>query len=371
MRHDPGRVSTDDLRRDGVLLEVNRRVLHPIGLSLCLDGETGGMYVNKDAYAGQGGCVYGGVFGKDRLTPREKADVFRDMERTEHMARYRALGFIIEPIGDEPPRVVAADGINGVTVWPFVESVVAALTAALPFSGDDLRNVVDAVAAAFPSAVLAPILSRLELQSADGGATWQWRIGADTSTTETGPLQRCLFLCEEIERLQNGGLSNVGAPSDAILEYVQRARGQLYPGEVEEFAAARTVVLSDAPTPLQVDGAHATLERLYGLAQPGMRILRGDADAREEFEGHRIGLRDAARAAADRMSAYERLVSGELADYDPAPWAELQAQAERDMEMATEACAEADRQLRGATQAQERAQRCLAVVGRALARVAT
>lgn len=365
MRSDAGPVPIEDLRRHGVLLEINRRVLHPVGLSLYVDGRTGGMYIVRDNTTGGGGVLFAGTVPG----VAEKAERFREMECAEHMARYLSLGFIVEPLGDEPPRVVAADGLDGVTVWPFVESVVAALTAALPFTGDDLRAVVDAVASAFPSAVLAPLLSRLELQSTDGGATWQWRIGEDTSTTETGPLQRCIFLCDEIERLQNGGESSIGNPSDAILEYVQRARGQLYPDEVAEFSAARSVVLSDDPSQEQVESAHAALERLYCLAQPGMRILRGDADARDEFEGHRVGLRDAARAAADRMTAYERLVAGELGDYDVAPWADLQVQVERDLEMATEACAEADRQLREATQAQERAQRCLAVVGRARARV--
>jgi hypothetical protein len=176
----------------------------------------------------------------------------------------------------------------------------------------------------------------------------------------------------EIERLQLGGVPDVGDASSEIRDYAATAKGELYPAEVAEFAAYRQAMAEIAPdaAPEGVEDIRQGLERLYALAQPGMRVYRGDADAVDAFQGHRERLRAAAHATVQTMTDHERLVSGDLSDYDAADWQALEARAAADLERATAAVSEADAAMAMAIQARDAALRAMDTVTRALARVA-
>lgn len=383
MRPDPGPIPLEDIRANGVLLEINRRVLHPVGLALTIESPSGKMWVERMDRSGAAGVIYGSDFpGID-----VKAAAFRALESVEHPPRYAALGFLVEPLPGDPPRVVRAATCDTEALWPEVVRMAHDLVRELPLDNEILQTVADCIAGALPRAVVAPLLGRLALVSTDGGASWQYRLSDPPAEFEDGPtMARCAFLLAEIDRLQGGGESPVTQAesetglrtSREIREYIVTPKGELYDSEVEEFQAARVrfevlcgrTVSEDTAPAFEGDVAdvHRTLERLYASAQPGMRVYRGDDAAREAFNGHREALRDAANSAVQRMGERERLDAGELHDFEGADWPALQASLAVEHAEAVDACAELERQLNGAIQAREAAQRGLAVCLRALAR---
>ena len=117
-----------------------------------------------------------------------------------------------------------------------------------------------------------------------------------------------------------------------------------------------------------LDEVHRTLERLYESAQPGMRVYRGDPDAREAFDEHRVRLKAAANSAVDRMDEYERLQAGELGDYEAADWQALDARLTAEIDEDARVCAEIEATLMQHIQRRDGRMRSLEVVRRALAR---
>lgn len=80
----------------GYLAEVNRRVLHPLGLALAIDPEWEGDEPVRILYAGDDeGWVFDAsdpeLIAKVKNVARVEAAVFPD--------RLAALGFIIQPVG--------------------------------------------------------------------------------------------------------------------------------------------------------------------------------------------------------------------------------------------------------------------------------
>lgn len=370
MRPDAGRVSIEDLRADGVLLEVNRRVLHPVGLALTLETEDGPLHVHRH---GTESTRYD--LGLPGLA--EKAAAFRAIEAAEHQARFSSLGYLIQPLPGEGPRVVQAFTADIDGIWAFIEQ--AAGEAAARVAHEPGETMAAAIASVLPSVVVAPLLGRLALVSSDGGATYEWRLQPEAKIDNDGSVwARCAYLITEIERLQFGGAADVGDAGGEIREYVQRAKGELYEHEVEEFAAARvsfeqmmgrTVSEESAEAfAADLDEVHRTLERLYESAQPGMRVYRGDPDAREAFDEHRVRLKAAANSAVDRMDEYERLQAGELGDYEAADWQALDARLIAEIDEDARVCAEIEATLMQHIQRRDGRMRSLEVVRRALAR---
>jgi len=370
MRPDTGRVSIEDLRADGVLLEVNRRVLNPVGLALTLETMDGPLQIHR-----QGATV--AHYDPDMPGLAEKAAAFRAIEATEHQSRFSARGYLIQPLPGDGPRVVQAftADLNG--IWAFIEQ--AAGDAAARVVHEPGETLAQAIASVLPSVVVAPLLGRLALVSSDGGATYEWRLQPEAKVDNDGSVwARCAYLITEIERLQFGGAADVGDAGGEIREYVQRAKGELYDHEVEEFAAARvsfeqmmgrTVSEESADAfAADLDEVHRTLERLYESAQPGMRVYRGDPDAREAFDEHRVRLKAAANSAVDRMDEYERLQAGELGDYEAADWQALDARLTAEIDEDARVCAEIEATLMQHIQRRDGRMRSLEVVRRALAR---
>ena len=371
MRPDTGRVSIEDLRADGVLLEVNRRVLHPVGMSLTLETMDGPLQIHRQ------GTAAVSHYDPDMPGLAEKAAAFRAIEAAEHQARFSSLGYLIQPLPGEGPRVVQAFTADIDGIWAFIEQ--AAGEAAARVAHEPGETMAAAIASVLPSVVVAPLLGRLALVSSDGGATYEWRLQPEAKIDNDGSVwARGAYLSTEIERLQFGGAADVGDAGGEIREYVQRAKGELYEHEVEEFAAARvsfeqmmgrTVSEESAEAfAADLDEVHRTLERLYESAQPGMRVYRGDPDAREAFDQHRVRLKAAANSAVDRMDEYERLQAGELGDYEAADWQALDARLIAEIDEDARVCAEIEATLMQHIQRRDGRMRSLEVVRRALAR---
>jgi len=370
MRRDPGRVSVEDLRADGVLLEVNRRVLHPVGLALTLESAEGPLQVwriEPDASR----------YGPDMTGLAEKAAAFRAIEATEHQARFSALGYLIQPFPGDAPRTVAAFTADLDGIWAFIEQAAGEAVAQVAHASPE--TLADALVSVLPSVVVAPLLGRLSLVSTDGGATYEWRLQPEAQIADDGSIwARCAYLVAEIQRLQFGAEADVGDAGGEIREYVQRAKGELYEHEVAEFDAARAELDALTGRTVSEDNAeaftaaveelHRTLERLYEAAQPGMRVYRGDEDARQRFDAHRLRLRESARSATDRMTDYEKLQAGELGDYEAADWDALDARLTAEIEDDVRACAEMEAALMQHLQRRDARMRSQEVVKRALAR---
>ncbi len=369
MRPDTGRVSIEDLRAGGVLLEINRRVLNPVGLALTLEDAAGPLTIWRH---GPGATVYTPT---DEIA--QKAAAFRAIEATEHQARFSARGYLVQPFPGDGPRVVQAFTADLDGIWAFIEQ--AAGEAAARVVNAFPETLAPALASVLPSIVVAPLLGRLALVSSDGGATYEWRMQPEAKIDNDGSVwARCAYLITEIERLQFGGAADVGDAGGEIREYVQRAKGELYEHEVEEFAAARvsfeqmmgrTVSEESADAfAADLDEVHRTLERIYESAQPGMRLYRGDPDSREAFEAHRERLKAAANSAVDRMDEYERLQAGELGDYEAADWQALSDRLTAEIDEDARVCAEIEATLMQHIQRRDGRMRSLEVVRRALAR---
>ncbi len=370
MRRDPGRVSVEDLRADGVLLEVNRRVLHPVGLALTLETMDGPLQIHRIA---QDATRY------DPTVPglAEKAAAFRAIEATEHQARFSALGYLVQPFPGDAPRTVAAFTADLDGIWAFIEQ--AAGQAAAQVAHAPPETLAESLVSVLPSVVVAPLLGRLSLVSTDGGATYEWRLQPEAKIADDGSIwARCAYLIAEIQRLQFGAEADVGDASNEIREYVRRAKGELYDHEVAEFDAARAEFDALAGRTVSEDSAaefeaaleetHRTLERIYEAAQPGMRLYRGDETERRRFEAHRERLRESARSATDRMTDYEKLQAGELGDYEAADWDALDARLAAEIEDDVRACAEMEASLMQHLQRRDARMRSQEVVKRALAR---
>lgn len=85
----------DELGEIGLVQEVNRLLLHPVGLALARH-EDGSLTVHPDP------DPEGWQFEEFDL--REKADAFAARQAEWHPRRLAALGYVVQPIdGDAPP----------------------------------------------------------------------------------------------------------------------------------------------------------------------------------------------------------------------------------------------------------------------------
>ena len=91
------------LRESGLLVDINRRILHPLGLALSItatqndDGsvEYGDEFGLQDCRNDPEGMVY------DRGSIRKAEEKLAEYGvEAIHQARLRALGYVVQPVGD-------------------------------------------------------------------------------------------------------------------------------------------------------------------------------------------------------------------------------------------------------------------------------
>jgi hypothetical protein len=95
--YDGKTLSVKEFRAEGWIQELNRRVLHPIGLALevIIDNDTGEERIERvwDCRDDPEGMIFG-----EGMIDAEKAEAIDALyEKTAH-ARMKALGYIVQPL---------------------------------------------------------------------------------------------------------------------------------------------------------------------------------------------------------------------------------------------------------------------------------
>lgn len=342
----------------GVVQEINRQVLHPAGYTMRLDFDPGRTVASICDVGPAHALVLDDVILPLRM---DRAQAFASRCDEMREARVEALGYLRQPLSDVPEFVVAPGEVDRDAIGAVVSASVRA-SGLTDVAGDaDLSEwACDTLAAAVLHA-----LRGLAVVSPDGGATWRLCRAPRPALIDQAlgeALTRGEHLCADIRRLQ--------AESEAASKRRETDTGsagtgaELLPSEWAEFEAAESVFMRcrDAAVAALAGGQYATvpdemadalaeLERLYGLAQPGMRVHRGDPTAFAIWDRDvRPALRDAARDAYRRMSEEDRLMARELWPWEDADWAALRDFVAGDMDAATQAVAECERSLREAMQ---------------------
>lgn len=342
----------------GTVQEINRQVLHPAGYALQLDLEPG-HGVARICDVGPERALTVDDASRPIRVARAQAFASRCDEMRD--ARVEALGYLRQPLSDAPELVVVPGEVDRDAICAAVSASVRASGLADVAGDADLSEwACDTLAAAVLHA-----LRGLAVVSPDGGATWRLCRAPRPALIDQAlgeALTRGEHLCADIRRLQ--------AESEAASKRREAETGstgtgaELLPSEWAEFEAAESVftrcrdaavaalaVGQDATVPDEMADALAELERLYGLAQPGMRVHRGDPTAFAIWDRDvRPALRDAARDAYRRMSEEDRLMARELWPWENADWPALRDFVAGDLDAATQAVAECERNLREAMQ---------------------
>jgi hypothetical protein len=84
-------LSAKELRESGLLQEVNREFLHPLGLAAEVDLETGVIRI-QDHRDDPDGVIFGAG-----VLDTAKYERFRTFQEQRHAARREALGFVLQP----------------------------------------------------------------------------------------------------------------------------------------------------------------------------------------------------------------------------------------------------------------------------------
>jgi hypothetical protein len=105
--HPIGYMSIDEFQSLGLLHEINRLILHPIGVALEIDGVDGFRYISG-VWDGRDDPE-GIWFGRDSLSP-DKARQAAEVYAARGGPRLAALGWVVQPVGDEPQLAVKTIG---------------------------------------------------------------------------------------------------------------------------------------------------------------------------------------------------------------------------------------------------------------------
>lgn len=342
----------------GIVQEINRQVLHPSGYSLQVATEPTGRTA-RVRRVGPGWAL--DVVGPILEVRVQRAEAFATQAAENAAARIEALGYLRQPLGDAPEMVFTPTAVDREAIASAVASAVI-VSGLAGVSGDhDLREwACDALATA-----VAHVLRDLAVSSPDGGASWVLAQAPRPAVVDPAlgdALSRGDHLCADVRRLQ----AESEAASKARSEHgAPDLGGELLPSEVADFesaavafVAARDGVLarlqageSDVTVPPEMADAIVEMERLYALAQPGMRVHRGDPTAFGLWDkAVRPALRDAARDSFQRMSDHDRLMARELWPWENADWRALADTVGADLADARAAQADAERAMQEATQ---------------------
>jgi hypothetical protein len=88
----------ETLVKSGIILEVNRQFLHPLGLAIEIDWKTRALRVADFSHDSEGI-----IYGEEMLDPA-LSKKFMAVQKIRHARRRRRLGYVVQPFdggGDE------------------------------------------------------------------------------------------------------------------------------------------------------------------------------------------------------------------------------------------------------------------------------
>lgn len=94
MRVDQPHMKTEEIRETGILHEINRQMLHPLGLAAEVDPSTGTLRI-LDCRDDVAGVIYA-----NELLGLGKVARFRALQAERHPRRLAELGFVVQPEAD-------------------------------------------------------------------------------------------------------------------------------------------------------------------------------------------------------------------------------------------------------------------------------
>jgi hypothetical protein len=293
----------------GILLEINRKVLHPIGLEIAAR-DRAGVVEATITNVGAGHSFGRRVLDTDEV--RAKAGRFGEIRDRNAAVRRALWGWSIEQIPglvEEQPlsfawteESLAALVEAGVAGARGLADQIFAWAEALDGEADvinEMRNTASALESGGSDVpmMIADTLSRLVVSRS--GVV---RAKPDTERSEAqkiyglhlGAAGRVLYLAQILPEIAHGNVAEDGTP--------RPINGALYADEIEEVEALAQEVAGWAkndPPPERAQEVAQRLEDLYGLCQPGMRFFRGD-------EGAEAAWRAVKDAVADEIEAWQK-----------------------------------------------------------------
>jgi hypothetical protein len=305
-----GRVDLKEFKERGYLLEVNRRVLHPVGVGLTLweDASKRVLAGFVDSRSDREGLMFPSVERLDRAVEKVVNVQVETLEKRH--ARESLWGTAVQPIPgclDSEPVTLSADDA---TVDFCLRLAIEAASEIAELDAEEEAVFVGAVLLR----VIGPLIAHLRLLPGGLLAYLDEAPKPKNAGLNSAQMGRARYLARELIRLSgrhavSGGLDVADVP-------VQReADTELLATEVEEARALAIQVQSWELTRAPADGRYVLdrMEALFSLAQPGMRFWRGE----------RPDLIAAADSIHARLDAYrakrtelERFLAGELAAHE-------------------------------------------------------
>lgn len=288
-----------ELQVSGVLQEANRRFFHRLGLSF---GFAGGRPVVVEVDPGHG----------LQAPDAEKARQVAARMAAVRPAREARFGSAVQPVVGHDDAVPAEFLVDGEDAQAVMDAAIDRAARLILIGSDDPAQaaraaVIDALALIWSAAVV----------EVDGAVLLQPSRLDEDDVGSTGHEARMRWLVRALLGFDDDGERHPG---------LVEQHGELYPDELAELEVlAERVEAGDA-------GAddHLALERLFGLAQAGMRFFRGDEAERKRWQERSEATAQRIEGYRDRLATIDRLLSGDVVEVeDPdALTAELDERAE-------------------------------------------
>lgn len=266
---EPNTVPPSELAENGILLEINRRLLHPIGMALQARGD--GLRVVRSTEPG--GPTFGGVVA--RL--ESKLSNFAALRASTMIERLHRRGWIVEPLigPNDLPLVLSVDD----------ETIEDGLKRGMRFIEENRGRFADLTDEEFAALLLEHVLTPFVAGAVieDGGVLRV--LPKDKQEQQEGETlsfraySRALYVARELLVLNTERI--VSFPQESGKTFHVKRLPQLLPDEIVESNALAEKFLSwvyptEMPPYAEALAVCRELGRFFSLAQPGMGILRDE-----------------------------------------------------------------------------------------------
>lgn len=290
---EPNIVPPSELTENGVLLEINRRLLHPIGLALQARGD--GLRIVRSTEPG--GPSFKGVVAR----VESKLSNFAALRASTMIERLHQHGWIVEPLigSNDLPLVLSVDD----------ETIGDGLERGMRFAEANRERMSDLTDEEFAALLLEQVLTPFVAGAVieDGGVVRVLpkvkREPEEEKTLSFRAYSRALYVARELLVLNTERV--VSFPQENGRTLHVRRLPQLLPDEIvasnalaEEFFS--WVFPTQMPPIEKALAVCRELGRFFSLAQPGMGILR-DETGETWRKQHALQL-DAVRAFNAKMA---------------------------------------------------------------------